>query len=290
MELLAIKSDLAFRAVFGRECAKCKKALTALLNDILDLNITSLVYANPLNLQNFEGDKKSEMDIEVVTEDGERIDIEIQLWFIPGFANRVIYYGSKLVNESLGNGVDYEHMKKCKVLSILDFNFFPNNKRVQNRFRMKEVQDNFELSDVLEIIFLEMKKLEDDKPVKEKSPLERWLYFLKYANDESKEQQLQEILKESEGITVAMEVLQEVSADDQLRTKIRLQEKVENDWKNRILYAEREGEARGEARGERVKQLEIAKNLLDILDNETIAEKTGLKVAEVVALRQPIIK
>ena len=68
MELLALRSDLAFRAVFGRENEKCKKALMALLNDVLDLHITALSYANPLNLQNYDEDKKSEMDIEVVTE------------------------------------------------------------------------------------------------------------------------------------------------------------------------------------------------------------------------------
>ena len=41
MDLIAIKSDLAFRAVFGRESDKCKQALIALLNDVLNLRITA---------------------------------------------------------------------------------------------------------------------------------------------------------------------------------------------------------------------------------------------------------
>lgn len=40
-----------------------------------------------------------------------------------------------------------------------------------------------------------------------------------------------------------------------------------------------------EKQGEKKKALEIAKNLLDILDNETIAIKTGLTVDEVNRLR-----
>ena len=94
-----------------------------------------------------------------------------------------------------------------------------------------------------------------------------------------------------------MEVLKEVSAGDQLRTRIRLQEKTANDWKARISYAKleglEEGEAIGEARGlekgvaigERKKQQEIARKALTILDDETTSQLTGLTLAEIAMLR-----
>ena len=50
---------------------------------------------------------------------------------------------------------------------------------------------------------------------------------------------------------------------------------------NVIDTARAEGEARGEARGEVKSQTIIARNLLDILDDETIAQKTGLSMDEV---------
>ena len=96
---------------------------------------------------------------------------------------------------------------------------------------------------------------------------------------------------------MAMEVLKEVSADDQLRTKIRLQEKAENDWKARIYYAKQEGIAKGRAEGEakgiakglaegeHEKQLEIARKALTMLDDQTIAQLTGLALEEVAHLR-----
>ena len=46
-----------------------------------------------------------------------------------------------------------------------------------------------------------------------------------------------------------------------------------------------EGEAEGEARGEINKANEIAKQLLDVLDVQTIAKITGLTVDEVLALK-----
>ena len=277
MDLVAIKSDLAFRAVFGRECEKCKQALIALLNDVLNLNITALRYDNPLNLQNFEDDKKSEMDIEVITDRGERIDIEIQLLRMRGFEERMVYYGGKLINESLENGEDYEKMKKCKVLSIVDFTLFTDNEKVQNCFRFKEVEDNFELTDVLEIVFLEMGKLDETLSIEELNVVEKWLYFLKHVDDPQRQEQIQEILRESEGINVAMEILKEVSADEQLRTRIRFQEKAERD---RIALL---NSARLDGREEEKK--EIAKKALDMLDDQSIVQLTGLPLEEVRTLR-----
>ena len=47
----------------------------------------------------------------------------------------------------------------------------------------------------------------------------------------------------------------------------------------------KEGIKEGEQKGEKRKQIEIAENLLDILDNKTIAIKTGLTIKEVEELR-----
>ncbi|MGL4760899.1 MAG: hypothetical protein ACRC6T_05855 [Sarcina sp.] len=46
-----------------------------------------------------------------------------------------------------------------------------------------------------------------------------------------------------------------------------------------------EMEERAAKRGELEVKYEIAKKLLDVLDNETIAIKTGLEISEVIKLR-----
>lgn len=45
-----------------------------------------------------------------------------------------------------------------------------------------------------------------------------------------------------------------------------------------------------EEKAKKEKAIEIAKNLLDVLDNETIALKTGLSIEEVKELREENIK
>ena len=50
--------------------------------------------------------------------------------------------------------------------------------------------------------------------------------------------------------------------------------------------AEKRGKLEGKLEGEKLKAIEIAKNLLDVLDDETIALKTGLDIEEIKKLRK----
>jgi hypothetical protein len=63
-----------------------------------------------------------------------------------------------------------------------------------------------------------------------------------------------------------------------------------SEWEGTYIVGEIEGlkkdEKIGEARGEKQKAIEIALNLLDVLDVETIALKTGLNIEEIEELRE----
>jgi len=52
-----------------------------------------------------------------------------------------------------------------------------------------------------------------------------------------------------------------------------------------IVKAKKEGKEEGLREGEKNKAIEIAKNLLDVLDDETISQKTGLSIEEVGKLK-----
>ena len=52
-----------------------------------------------------------------------------------------------------------------------------------------------------------------------------------------------------------------------------------------LLKAQRQGHAEGHAEGQRQKALDIARALLDVLDLDTIAAKTGLSIDELQQVR-----
>ena len=64
-----------------------------------------------------------------------------------------------------------------------------------------------------------------------------------------------------------------------------MRSKILKDKISALNEAERKGIEKGIKQGQKEKAIEIAKNLIDVLDNETIAIKTGLSVNEVKELR-----
>ena len=88
--------------------------------------------------------------------------------------------------------------------------------------------------------------------------------------------------KTDSNIDKAFEILETISLSKEERAAYLSREMALHDEATRLS----EAEERGEERGEKRKAIEIANNLLDILDDETIALKTGLSVAEVKELRK----
>jgi len=84
-----------------------------------------------------------------------------------------------------------------------------------------------------------------------------------------------------EEIREAKDELIRLSNDDEQREIYDMRSKILKDKVSAINKAERDGIEKGEL----IKAFEIAENLLDILDNETIAIKTGLTIEEIQKLR-----
>ena len=81
-----------------------------------------------------------------------------------------------------------------------------------------------------------------------------------------------------EEIREAKDELVRMSNDSKQREIYEMRAKILKDKVSALNEAER--------KGERNKAIEIAKNLLDVLDNETISLKTGLSVEKIKELRE----
>lgn len=242
MSWLPLKRDFVFRAVFGRENTDSDKVLTYMLNDMLNLDISSLKFRSPEKVKDRSDGKRTAMDVHVTTSAGELIDIEIQLRNVEALNERMVYYGSRLMQESLNEKDDYPKMRKCKVVCITDFSAFPDFNSIQHNFVFKERKYNFELTDVFEIIFLDMSKVPYSADVRDLSALERWLYFIRYSDTLEDSKQMNTLIRESEGIKMAVKVLEEVSSDEKMRSELLSAEKHERDQISREATAYNAGE------------------------------------------------
>lgn len=76
-----------------------------------------------------------------------------------------------------------------------------------------------------------------------------------------------------------------MSNDKEQREIYEMRSKILKDKVSALNEAERKGIEEGIKKGIRQRTIELAKNLLDVLDNETIALKTGLTIEEINELR-----
>ena len=294
--LLDPKMDFVFKNIFGSE--KNPKILISFLNATLkpkDL-ITAVEIKNTDINKGYIEDKFSRLDVKATTSNNEVINIEIQLKIpfshlandIPllplqenpllkneyNMIKRSLYYWSKLYSEQLNEGEDYNILKRTICINILNFKYLKTRK-FHSGYRLKEIYSNEELTDVAEIHFIEIPKLEEGTD--EKDMLVNWIEFLKDPESEK----VRSLEMNIEEIRQAKDELIKMSNDDTQRQIYEMRAKTLKDKVSALNEAER----KGMKKGEKNKAIEIAKSLLDVLDLETIALKTGLSIDEINKLK-----
>jgi len=216
-------------------------------------------------------DKTSILDVRAKTEDGTQIDIEVQLTNQHNMDKRTLFYWGRIFNESISKGEDYKNLPKVITINILDFDYI-NLDKFHTKFHLWEDESkDYMLTDLVEIHFIEISKFNklEYKNLKE-DRLQRWLTFF---NNDISEEKLKELIEMDTDIKRAEERLKYLSSDSKTIEIYKAREKSLHERANMISSAKDE------------KAIEIAQKLLDVLDVETIAIKTGLSVEEVKNLK-----
>ena len=276
--LLDPKVDFVFKNIFGSE--KNPKILISFLNAILKPNnkITSVKIKGTDIAKQFIEDKYSRLDVKATTSNNETINIEIQLKNEHNMIKRSMYYLSKMYEEQLGEGEDYSKLERTVCINILNFKYL-KTEQFHTGYRLKEIETNEELTDIIEMHFIEIPKLKENS--NEKDMLVAWTEFLKDPESErvrSLEMTVDEIRSAKDQLVI-------MSNDAEQREIYDMRAKILKDKVSALNKEKEEGREEGREEGEKKKAFEIAENLLDVLDNETIAMKTGLTIEEIQNLR-----
>lgn len=280
MRFINPKTDFALKKIFGDE--QNKEILISFLNALLyqgNSAIESLEILNPYQPPKIRGVKDTYLDIRAKLNNEQTVIIEMQVLNVEGFEKRILYNAAKAYSIQLDTGVDYTLLNPVIALTITDFEMFPNLDKVISRFVLKE---KFFLVDYLiydiELVFVELpkfvKKLEELESLTDK-----WIYFLKNAKSL---EVVPEQMGEVPAIKKAFEVANRADLTREELEDLEHQEIYIQDQRNAITKAVKQ--AVSQAMKE--KALEIAKGLLDVLDEATIAQTTGLSIEEIQKLKQ----
>lgn len=275
MRFINPKTDFAFKKIFGS--SESKDILISFLNALVynsepiiqDLEIFD-PYLSPKNTSL----KDTYLDVKAELNTGEIVIIEMQVLNVEAFTKRVLYNAAKTYSLQLDAGQGYRFLKPVIALTITDFIEFENTDKLISRFVFKEKTQNFNYSENdLELVFVELPKFQ--KSLEELETLtDKWIYFMQKAR---LLESVPETLESVPQIQRAFQIANQTNLTREELDEVEKRELFLQDQKNAITLAQNEAK--------REKAIEIARQLLNILDDQTISRTTGLSLEEIQNLR-----
>jgi predicted transposase/invertase (TIGR01784 family) len=138
---------------------------------------------NPYNLQDFQNDKLSILDIRAVDQRGAIYDVEMQLSTHSGLVKRIVFYGCEVYAGQLKAGDDYSVLKPVYSICLLEGQLWDDSPKVHHAFRLVDQDSGRLLGETLEIHTLELGWYNlQESDLETASLLNRWLYWLLHAH------------------------------------------------------------------------------------------------------------
>ena len=249
-DLLDIRYDNVFKAVFTKDNPSSRGALSALISTLINKEVlVCAIIANEPPIDNIR-DRQIRYDIRCKTEGGELVNVEMGLDPDKLEPVRLEYYAGKLFTgqDIRGKGNTYDDLKDAYQIAILAKERFFQDKLFMHTFEYYDPVHLISLNGRSRIITIELSKLDEvvEKPVSDMSVQEQWAVYFRYLTENSKRCKINEILRQEEGIAMASEVLIAISKDEIEQARLESELKYELDTQSKLAYAKQDGLKEGE--------------------------------------------
>ena len=295
------KIDFAFKKIFGSEDSK--DILISFLNALIYEEkpvIQDLEIINPYVAPKIRGVKNTYLDIKAKITDAETgeqrtVIIEMQVLNVEGFEKRILYNAAKSYSTQLLSGQGYNLLNPVIALTITDFVMFTELSNVVSRFILKEKDFliDYPIYDI-ELIFVELPKFKKQL-VELETIVDKWLYFLSNARSLP---QVPAIMEEIPEIKKAFYIANQANLtpdelEDQEKEEIYIQDQrgvvskaLKQGLEQGLEQGREQGLEQGLLQGAKREKVTIArKMLLNLMDDRTICEVTGLSASDLESLK-----
>jgi predicted transposase/invertase (TIGR01784 family) len=182
-DIIDIRSDDAFKAVFTRDTPESRGALKGLLSCLIgrDVSILSITANEPP--PNFPDDRQIRYDISCRFNDGELADIEMTLDPHSAEVLRLEYYIARLFVTQDIHGADkhYKDLKFTYQISFIGNRRLFQDDELVHAFEYYDAEHGLSLEGKTRIITVELSKVEPviaQKSVEAMDSAERWAVFI----------------------------------------------------------------------------------------------------------------
>ena len=181
-QTLTLRNDYLFKLLLGSE--ENKACLQDFLECVLDIPagmIEGLELLDKELAKDVVTDKSGILDVKIRLNNGTAIDIEIQNSWSLEFIPRTLFYWAKMYSEDFKEGEPYTSLTKCITINLVSQGFKLNN-QIHSAYRILEQQSYQQLTELLEIHFLNLSLagqfvIQKDSTEKQQK-LINWLQFI----------------------------------------------------------------------------------------------------------------
>lgn len=278
MKFVPLKYDYAFKEVLLNESVR-----KHFISDVTGIplgDIKSIRITNPNLRKRRRNQKQGILDIALILNDNTKIDIELQIHSNKYWIQRNLFYLASMYTDDLRMGEDYNRLRKCITISILDFNLI-EGEEYHSIYTLRD-KNGREYTDLFEVHIIELKK-----QVKGTEAVDDWIRLL---NAES-EEDLDMIKTANTGVLEAMKVVKTMSLVGMIKQEYRDYLKARRDRHGEDAYVFDEGVVHGKAIGQEIGKVESTHELIiELLQElgpvpedlrEMICEQKDLKVLKV---------
>ena len=238
--------------------------------------------------------KESIMDLRLQLDNGEFVNVEMQLLEHPSFVERILFYGCRNYASQLDKGKEYEELNPSYSLVFCDFELFKHDEEDRKRFYRSCTfrEDHYphrRVSRHLLVVFVELPKLKKniENLVDNK---EAWCYVLKHLPEMGEEEkrrfalknkQMEEIMDWTRPLTLKESEYLIAEAEEKQRRDRYAQNK------HIFQKGKKEGLEEGLEQGLEKGRMELISNMLKKeSDLSVISKLTGLSVEELKKLKK----
>ena len=249
--------DVCFKGLM--ESGRVRQGFIAAVLNIAPEAITETELLPTITPPEYADDKLGIVDVRVKLADGKQIDLEMQAVTFACWAERTLFYLSRMYTEQIRKGEHYDKLKKCIHIGILDYNLYPEIPEFYSCFHISEDMRGTLYTDMFEFHVLELPKLRGKK--KAENTLEQWMKFL----GGRKKEDFRLMAEQNEYIDEAYQALMKLSADDRKRLEYENRQMAIYDYNTQMGAAEErgieKGKAEGKAEGADQKAKTVARNM-----------------------------
>ena len=247
--------DFCFKELMQDE--KVRKGLIAALLNVEPTEVESTTLMPTILRKRYPEDKYGILDVRVELKSGVQIDLEMQVESYDFWANRSIYYVSKMYTEQIKEGEDYDKLKKCIQVSILCFPLFKDDDKCYRRITFCDAESGEEYTDLIEMHVLELSKIPPEQ--QNETDLMKWMRFFGGTCEED----FKKMAEKDEYIGEAYEALKNMSEDEIKRMEYEARQKAIRDYNSYMHSAERRGIKNGIKKGIKIGREEILKQQVE---------------------------